>query len=345
MPQKKTTGSGRPPNYREDGKRYLADNCRALREAAAKGLIDLHAIGRAGYPGLRLGGGQLPGLRSAGYWNAGPGQKWGLPTHRNEGIEISFVASGRTPVAIEAKSKLLSHDEFLITRPWQPHQIGNPHIGACKLVWLIIDVGVRRPHQPWRWPDWVLLNRADRDMLTRCLRQNEQFVWRGTGEIRRSFLSMARAVEEHRAGSRTSRLAVCINELLLALLEIFQRQNIPLRKNLTSAERSVSQFVREMEASLDQPWSLELMAESCRLGVTRFVHCFREQTNLTPVKYLNLARIRKACDLLAGQPGVPITDIAFACGFSSSQYFANVFTRQMRRSPRDYRSAPGRVSI
>jgi hypothetical protein len=53
------------------------------------------------------------------------------------------------------------------------------------------------------------------------------------------------------------------------------------------------------------------MAESCRLGVTRFVHCFREQTNLTPVKYLNLARIRKACDLLAGQPGIPITDIAF----------------------------------
>jgi AraC family L-rhamnose operon regulatory protein RhaS len=327
------------PNYHEAGKTYLADNCRPLIEAAKAGHVTLHALGRAGYPGMRLGADRLQGLCSTGCWNAGPGQKWGLPLHRNEGIEISFLASGQTPITIGGKPGVLSHDEFMITRPWQPHQIGNPHIGACKLIWLIIDVGVRRPHQAWKWPDWVVLDRADLEMLTRFLRQNEQFIWPGSAEIRRCFLSLARALESDSAGGSTSRVAVRINELLLALLEIFQQQNILLRETLTSAERTVSLFLQELSATLDHPWTLESMAESCHLGVTRFVHYFRSQTNLTPVSYLNHARIQKACEMLACQPDATITDIGFACGFSSSQYFTNVFRRQIHHSPREYRAS------
>jgi len=339
MTARKQPNRERRPNYHEAGKTYSADNCQPLIEAAKAGHVVLHALARAGYPGRRLGAGQLPGLCSVGCWNAGPNQKWGLPLHRNEGIEISFLASGKTPITIEGHPRLLSHDEFMITRPWQPHQIGNPHIDACKLVWLIVDVGVRRPHQAWTWPDWVVLDRADLERLTRFLRQNEQFIWPGSDEIRRCFLSIVQAVGEDSAGSSISRLAVRINELLLALLDAFQRQNIPLRKTFTSAERTVRLFLQELAATLDHPWSLESMAESCHLGVTQFVHYFRGQTNLTPARYLNHARIQKACDLLVRQPGTSITDIGFACGFSSSQYFTNVFRNQIRRSPREYRAA------
>jgi len=326
------------PNYQEAGKTYLADNCRPLIEAAKAGQITLHALGRAGYPGLRLGVNRLPGLCSVGYWNAGPNQKWGLPLHRNEGIEISFLASGRTAIAIGRDARVLSHDEFMITRPWQPHQIGNPHISACKLIWLIIDVGVRRPHQAWKWPDWMVLDRADMEMLTRFLRQNEQYIWQATEQMRRAFLSIGQAVEADAPGLSTSRIAVSVNELLLALLEVFRRENIPLRETLASAERTVGMFLKELAGSLDHPWTLESMAESCRLGVTQFVHYFRSQTNLTPVRYLSYARVQKACEMLAREPDATITDIGYACGFSSSQYFTNVFRQQMKRSPREYRT-------
>lgn len=198
------------PNYQEAGKTYLADNCRPLIEAAKAGQVTLHALGRPGYPGRRLGANRLPGLCSAGYWNAGPNPKWGLPMHRNEGIELSFLASGQTPITIEGKPRVLSHNEFMITRPWQPHQIGNPRIGSCKLIWLILDVGVRRPHQAWSWPDWIVVDRADLDLLTRFLRHNEQFIWPGTGEIRHCFLSIAEAVETETrpAAPRASRFAL-----------------------------------------------------------------------------------------------------------------------------------------
>lgn len=323
--------------YREAGKTYHADSCLPLVAAVRAGQVRLSALAREGYPGRRLGREQLPGVRSVGYWDAGPKQHWGLPIHRNEGIEIAFMASGQTTVFVESNRQTLAHDQFMITRPWQPHQIGDPCIGSSKLAWFILDVGVRRPHQTWTWPPWIVLNHEDLGFLTRCLRQNEQYIWPGSEDMRRCFLGIAQAVDEDRGGSRCSRLAVLINEALLALLEIFRERKIPLRESLTSAERTLRLFLGELAASLDQPWTLETMAESCHMGVTRFVHHFRKLTNMTPTKHLNHARIERACELLASQPEATITEIAFACGFSSSQYFTNVFSRQMRCAPRDYR--------
>ena len=73
------------------------------------------------------------------------------------------------------------------------------------------------------------------------------------------------------------------------------------------------------------------------MGVTQFVHHFRQATNLTPANYLMKARVQRAGQMLTSDPQRPITEIAFACGFSSSQYFTNVFGRQMGSSPREYR--------
>ncbi len=315
----------------------MADSCRSLVAAAAAGSVRLHALGRAGYPGGRLPPGELPGLQSVGAWDAASAQSWGLPLHRNEGVEITFLAGGEIVARIENRFETLRHDQFLITRPWQPHQLGNPKVGASRLVWLILDVGVRRPHQPWHWPSWIVLNGADLAELTRCLRQNEQFIWPGSPDLRRCFLSIARALEEKPRAGCGSRLAVLVNEVLLAVLDHFRARRISLRASLTSAERTLRQFIGELEHALGESWTLETMAASCRLGVTQFVHHFRQVTNLTPASYLTQARIRLACNRLVGEPDYPITDLAFDCGFSSSQYFTNVFTRHMGCSPRAYR--------
>ena len=323
--------------YRAAGKSFVADSCRALVDAAADGSVKLQALGRAGYPGRRLSADELPGLRSVGSWDAASAQNWGLPLHRNEGIEISFLAGGQIAARIEDRLQTLNHDEFLVTRPWQPHQLGDPHVGASRLIWLILDVGVRRPHQEWRWPEWIVLSRADLADLTRCLRQNEQFIWPGSSDIRRCFLGIVQAIQKNVAAGYASRLAVLINEVLLAVLDNFRARRIPLRKSLTSTERTLQQFIAELGHALGEPWTLEKMAASCHLGVTQFVHHFRQATNLTPANYLAKARVHQASQMLLSEPQRPITEIAFDCGFSSSQYFTNVFTQHTGSSPREFR--------
>ena len=80
------------------------------------------------------------------------------------------------------------------------------------------------------------------------------------------------------------------------------------------------------------------MAKSCGLGVTRFVHYCRQVTNMSPAEYLNTLRASRAAELLSGSPEMSVTDISFACGFGSSQYFATVFKRHHGCSPTELRS-------
>ncbi len=325
------------PVYRDQEHEYRADSCGPLVRAAEAGDVRFEALARGTYPGRPLPDAVLPGVRSVGYWDATKRQTWGLPVHRNEGIELTFMASGGIAATVEDTELRLDHDHVLVTRPWQPHRLGAPHIDVGKLVWLILDVGVRHPHQVWQWPDWVVLTQGDLEHLTTYLRHNEQYVWPGTEDIRRCFLRMAAAVEGDVDGSNTSRLAVMINELLLSLLDLLRSREVRLRESLTSSERSVKLFLQGLESALALPWTLEGMAEGSGLGVTRFVHYCRKLTNMSPIKYLNRLRLQRAAEQLLAHPSRSVTRIATESGFSSSQYFANSFRRQHGCSPREYR--------
>lgn len=331
----------RPTLYRERNRTYEADTCDPLVQAVQRGQLEMKAAARGAYPGWRLGKGDLPGLCSVGFWNAVVPQHWGLALHRNEGIELTFLASGEMPVRAHDTWMQLHHDELLVTRPWQPHQLGDPHIRPGHLVWMILDVGVRHPHQPWRWPPWVVLSAKDLGDLTEVLRQNEQPIWPASEDLRRCFLGISKALESGERASVCSQLAVRINQTLLALLDLFRTQPVARRKHLMSSERSVRQFLAELENALGQPWTLESMAESCGMGVTRFVHHCRAILNCSPMQHLHARRVKRACERLIREPERSITEIGAACGFNSSQYFANAFRRQTGRSPRAYRAAHG----
>jgi AraC-like DNA-binding protein len=74
------------------------------------------------------------------------------------------------------------------------------------------------------------------------------------------------------------------------------------------------------------------MAAACGLARTRFAELVREVTGETPIRLLNRARVRRARQLLV-RTDRSITEIAHACGFASSQYFATVFRQFTGRAP------------
>ena len=155
------------PKYQESGKVFLADTCTPLERAAESGKIRLHALARGQYPGQRLLRRALDGVRTVGLWDAEQEQNWGLVWHRNEGLELTFVERGSLAYSVSGCDYRLRPDDLTVARPWQPHRVGNPNVGAGRLLWLIVDVGVRRPHQAWRWPSWVVMTDEDRKQLTR----------------------------------------------------------------------------------------------------------------------------------------------------------------------------------
>jgi len=332
--------SKRPPAYKEYGKSYHADTCQSLVAASRAGKVRLKALARGSYPGVQLHPSALQGLSSIGYWDAAGKQDWGLDWHRNEGIELTFLETGSLPFSVHDQDFRLKPGDLTITRPWQPHRVGNPHLSAGKLHWVILDVKVRRPNQPWQWPEWLVLTRQDLKELTNILRHNEHPVWPASTELKSCFQKLARTLDASPPTISISRLTAYLNELFVLLLELLRQQEVKLDSTLSSTLRTVSLFLddlRENREYLAQPWTIETMAHQCGLGETRFLHYCRELTNLTPIRYLNQCRVETAARLLVEQPQRNVTEVAFDCGFSSSQYFATVFVQHFQCTPSQYR--------
>ena len=139
--------------------------------------------------------------------------------------------------------------------------------------------------------------------------------------------------------TKASRLRLHLNELFLELLELLRKQNILLDKTLSSRRRSVELFLTSLSDQVEHPWPLESMARQCGLRRSRFTHYCYELTNMLPLEYLNRCRIERACRILSINHEKTITDVAFECGFSSSQYFATVFRQHLGMAPNLFRKA------
>jgi AraC family L-rhamnose operon regulatory protein RhaS len=336
------------PEFRAGGIRYGIDTCDPQIRAMAAGKIRLHALTHGHYPGTPMPPQVLPGINSLGFWDVRGPQDWSLDPHRNEGIEIVFLETGRMAFTVDGRPFPMAPGSVSITRPWQLHSLGNPCIGASRLHWLLIDVGVRRPSQPWQWPSWVVLVPEDLAELTRKLRHNEHPVWQSTPEIAQAFQELAAGIQQAEqavsgppSSIPASRLLIQINRLLLGLLEMLRRQCQEENPELVTRHRTVELFLADLERHPEQlmpPWTLRSMARHCGMGSTSFTQLCRRISNQSPMDYLNRCRFNQAARRLRAEPGTQIATIAAECGFSSSQYFATRFRRHFGCTPRECRT-------
>ena len=326
-----------PAVFLGQGRVYQADTCEPLKRAARRGELRLLARGRRGYPGTPLPAGALDPICSLGVWDARRDQAWGLPWHRNEGIEFTCLSRGRMAFHVGERSFPLRRGHLTITRPWQVHRVGEPHVTASRLHWIILDVGVRRPNQPWRWPDWLMCSPADLKRLTRLLSHNEEPVWRVGAEVERCFEQLSEAMAVRGPAVLETRIKLRVNELLVTVADVLERKRIPLDRRLSGTPRTVELFLEGLRQNLEYPWDLGEMARQCGLGRTRFVHYCRLVTDLSPGEYLARCRVEAAARILGDRPDANITDVGLSCGFGSGQYFATVFRRFLGCTPSDYR--------
>lgn len=318
-------------------KTYQPDRCEPLERAASSGQLKMKALRRADYPGLDLPDNVLPSVYSIGYWDAKMNQNWGLDWHRNEGIEFSFLASGNITFSRSEKQYELVSGDFTIMRPWQLHKLGSSNVTISKLYWIIIDVGVRQPHQDWKWPDWIILAKEDLDFLTKVLRQNEIPVWKTNKKIRNNFIELGKCLDNCDTTIPHSKLNILINELLLELVDLFKKGNVFLDESLIINKRTVAIFLNHLEADFRRYWSLENMAEHCGLGMTSLSKYCKELTNMSPSNYLIKLRLEAAAKQLKCDESQSISEVCYDCGFSSSRYFATAFKKRYKCSPSKYK--------
>jgi AraC family 4-hydroxyphenylacetate 3-monooxygenase operon regulatory protein len=312
------------------------DSCEPVKSAVKAGEMDVFGIARNNYPGVPFRVYEVQGVSCFGYWKTIGKQSYGLPVHQNEGIELTLSLQGESPVTVDGHQHILGPGQIMITRPWQKHSIGNPCFPQGRIGWLILDVGVRHPHQEWVWPDWILLNKNELKRLTRALRQNEDAIRPISTAFIETFNKLLLIARDPFQPHRASRIAILVNLLLLELFTTFDATPVTYQASLTDSMRTLRLFLEQLPTRLQEPWTIQSMAEACGFGLTRFATQFSTLTGETPAKYLMRLRLEVAAELLR-TTDLPIQEIIAQTGFASASYFIQVFSRYYRHTPAQYR--------
>ncbi len=130
----------------------------------------------------------------------------------------------------------------------------------------------------------------------------------------------------------------CMNELLfLNLCVIICRSFSSEEKTHSSEISDLSRLLRFMENHHPDSLKLEDLAKTIHRSVSSLTALFRSALGTSPVEYLNTIRLEQAAKELRDTEH-PISTIAFAHGFSDSNYFSTRFSRHFGCSPRQYRA-------
>ncbi len=109
------------------------------------------------------------------------------------------------------------------------------------------------------------------------------------------------------------------------------------RGDKTLLQRIVDDVRRDCATGL----SVAQLAQSSGMSRFCFSRLFRSNFGISYRAFMMRQRLEKACKMLE-LPGSSVTGAALASGFSDASYFARVFRRHMRKSPKEYAQAATR---
>ena len=326
----------KPTVFVSQNYRYICDTCEPLKSAIKRKSLDWIGIKRGLYPGVDFKSYELESLRLLAYWDAKKKQDWRLDFHRNEGLEIAFVENGSVEFSTDRTGEysMLSRDEIVVTKPWQEHSIGKTHIDACKMYFIIIDFGVRKPNQNWEWPSWVLLSESDKKIFAEYMQKTKTSVFKSTPNTKATFAKIGKILSAE-GKLDISRLAFLLNAVIFELLDVFRNDKTDY-SGASTTEETVKHFLKQLPNYCAEQWTIESMAEDCGLKPTRFSYYCRLLTNLSPIEFLNKVRLETAKKMIESSEKKSLLEISLDCGFSSSQYFSTLFKRRFGKPPRSF---------
>lgn len=241
---------------------------------------------------------------------------WFNIQHSYDFCEILYVAGGAGEAILEGKKFRLAPGDLVVVNPGTLHEERSDAKAPLRLIFLAIrDFAV--PGLP-----------------AGCLSQ-EKYRVLSCGEYRYKMDIYLRELLQE-TSSQIEFYQEISQGLVSALLVLVMRL---IRIN-PEDEAALSQECQKIKEYLDQnftsPITLDSLSETVYISKHYLSHLFKEQTGVSPIKYLTSKRMEKACELLS-ETELPVSEVSKAVGYENPLYFSQVFKRIYGISPVKYR--------
>ena len=264
-----------------------------------------------------------------------------MPVHRNLGIEIVSVEEGHLPWQVEGSRQPVGPASVFFTLPWQAHGSTTDFEPGHHFSYVIFQIEGDCFQQPGplQFPPALGFSKAQQKRLIHTLAETSRHAWPASTALAAAMRSLVRDFADggFYCAQRCAAWAVIV---FSELEKTISEKRIQAR---FSGMARMKRLLAELDRRLDEPWTLNQMAAFCGLKRTQFMETLRRHTGDTPIGLLNRLRVERARCLLR-ESSRSITEIAFECGFSSSQYFARVFRSLTGISASEFRTKRENVS-
>lgn len=111
------------------------------------------------------------------------------------------------------------------------------------------------------------------------------------------------------------------------------------RVQIRGEKVAITNALRYVDQHYAEPIRIEDLARECSISETHFRRLFSEAFSISPVEYLNMIRVIKACDLMKTSDEAMST-VASKCGFTTVSTFDRNFKNVMGVTPYQWKKDP-----
>lgn len=251
----------------------------------------------------------------------------GLVEHVHPGaFEICYVTSGERIYHVDGRDYVMKGNQLFITFPDEPHGSGqNPH-GKGVLYWLHVVL-------PPRSQPFLCLTGAAARPLVEGLRRLPARHFTGDRRLQTLFEDVFRRLHEPASAMQKLHIATDLIAWFSVLLECAHAGH----RDRPGYAPDIRRVLEWIDAHLAEAVAVERLAGLVHLSPSRFKAKFKGEVGIPPAEYWLRRKVERGGELLR-RGRQTVTEVAFALGFSSSQYFATVYKRFTNRRPGDERA-------
>lgn len=247
--------------------------------------------------------------------------------HIQPGIEINLTLEGKAAYVIGSQVKMQSPGELLLFSGRVPHQVYiDPSCQYKRTVICFDEIGIRRESEFDAMPAFDFNPRSGPTFrqisLTREMFANIRWI---VSRISEEFLER-NSDWKHVVSSQFASLAV------------FIRRSMEAAESAPSSD-PVSLCCEYIVNHIDEDLSLQSVAKMFHISPEHLTRQFKREKGFTFYQYVLQQRVAESKRMLLNCPDMNLTDIAYACGFTSAAQFTRVFKDMTQLLPSQYRNA------
>jgi AraC family L-rhamnose operon regulatory protein RhaS len=251
-------------------------------------------------------------------------------------MEITYIEKGMLEWMVEGQPENVESGSIYFTLPWQVHGSMNPR-EPDNTIWHVLfhlEEDYPEPQTKFRFPGSFGFSNEEMKILSTTFAGAGSHCYPATPAMRGLLPTLIGELQSTHE-LRNAHTRTLLRAIIVELKRIIAGE-VSDKGRLTHSEQRVQALIAHLPISCDQPWTLAAMADHCGIQRTQLGKIFLKLTGSTPMEYLFRIRMERAKTLLR-ETDSKIIDIAFECGYGSSQYFANAFKQANGSTPSEYR--------